>query len=131
MNDQAAVEQAPDAVIATDTAGTVTIWNRRATEIFGFSMEEIVEGGLDRVIPADLRASHWRGFTSAMTAGNVKSKGRAVLTRAMHKNGHKLYVELSFAVLKDVPGNALGAIAIARDVTEKHLAAAARPTRVG
>ena len=57
-----------------------------------------------------------------MTAGKVKSTGRAVLTRAMHKDGRKLYVELSFALLRDVRGDALGAIAIARDVTEQHLA---------
>lgn len=122
----AVVEQAPDAVIATDGAGAVSIWNRRATEIFGFSLEEAVEGGLDLIIPAHLRTTHWRGFSSAMASGKVKSQGRIVLTRAMHKSGHKLYVELSFSVLSDTLGKAYGAIAIARDVTEQHLAPAAR-----
>ena len=86
----AVVEQAPDALIATDAAGAVSIWNERATEIFGFSMEEILDGGLDLIIPADLRAAHWRGFSCDMAAGKVKSEGRTVLTRAMHRNGHKL-----------------------------------------
>jgi PAS domain S-box-containing protein len=61
-----------------------------------------------------------------MAAGKVKSHGRAALTRAMHKSGRKLYVELSFAVLSDSSGHALGAIAIARDVTEQRRAGTAR-----
>ena len=120
------VEQAPDAIILTDNAGAVRIWNKRAGEIFGFSMREALDGGLDLIIPEDLRPAHSRGFREAIAAGKVKSQGRAVLTRARHKNGSKLYVELSFAVLTEGSGKAAGAVAIARDVTQRHLADAAR-----
>ena len=120
------VEQAPDAIILTDNAGAIRIWNKRAAEIFGYSMQEAVEGGLDLIIPEHLRAAHSRGFRQAIAAGKVRSHGRAVLTRAMHKNGGKLYVELSFAVLTEASGRTIGALAIARDVTQRHLADAAR-----
>ena len=122
----AVLEQAPDAIIVTDASGAILIWNRRATEIFGFSMEEVANGGLDLIIPKNLRVAHWRGFRSAMDAGKVKSPGKAALTRATHKNGSKLYVELSFAVLSDTSNTATGSIAIARDVTASRLAAAGR-----
>lgn len=120
------VERAPDAIILTDNAGAIRIWNTRAVEIFGFSMREAQEGGLDLIIPADLRPAHSRGFRDAIAAGKVKSQGQAVVTRAMHKNGKKLYVELSFAVLTDGSEKSIGALAIARDVTQRHLADAAR-----
>jgi PAS domain S-box-containing protein len=121
------IEQAPDAVITTDVTGAVSIWNRRATELFGFSKEDIVAGGLDLIIPENLRGPHWRGFSTALAAGKVKSHGRAVLTKAMHKDGRKLYVELSFSILNDAAGSPIGAIAIARDVTEEHAARRAAP----
>jgi PAS domain S-box-containing protein len=82
-------------------------------------MREAVEGGLDLIIPPHLREAHSKGFRGAMAAGKVKSPGRAARTRAMHSSGTKLYVEMSFAVLSDDTGKAVGAIAIARDVTDR------------
>ena len=113
----AVLDQAPDAIIVTDAEGAIRIWSKRAEEIFGFSLREAVAGGLDLIIPVHLREAHAKGFRSAMAAGKVKSPGRAARTRAMHSTGRKLYVEMSFAVLSDDSGKAVGAIAIARDVT--------------
>ena len=121
---RAVVEQAPDAIIATNNAGDVRIWNNRAVEIFGFSAGKALEGGLDLIIPQHLRPAHWRGFHAAVTAGRAKSNGHSILSRAVHKSGKKLYVELSFAILVDKCGKSLGALAIARDVTERQLAGA-------
>jgi PAS domain S-box-containing protein len=122
----AVIEQAPDAIIMIDNAGAVQIWNRRAVEIFGFSMEEAREGGLDLIIPENLKAAHDRGFGAAIAAGKTRSQGRAILTRAKHRNGTKLYVEMSFAIVTDASGRISGALAIARDVTERRLAELAR-----
>ena len=122
----AVVEQAPDAIIVTDNAGAVLIWNDRARAIFGFSKAEAQAGGLDLIIPENLRPAHWRGFQAALAAGKTKSEGRPALTRAVHKDGHKLYVELSFGIVTDRAGKTLGALAVARDVTERQLASAAQ-----
>ncbi len=127
----AVIEQAPDAIIMTDNAGAVRIWNRRAVEIFGFSMKEAIEGGLDLIIPEDLEPAHDRGFRAAIAAGKTKSEGRAILTRAKHKNGSKLYIEMSFAIVTDAPGRVSGALAIARDVTQRRLAELARRKNEG
>ncbi len=122
---RAVVEQAPDAIIVTDNAGAVRIWNDRAQAIFGFSQTEAQAGGIDLIIPENLRPAHWRGFHAALAAGKTKSEGRPALTRAVHKDGHKLYVELSFGIATDRDGKPLGALAIARDVTQRQLASAA------
>jgi PAS domain S-box-containing protein len=56
-----------------------------------------------------------------VTKGSTKLQGRPTLTRAVHKkSGHKLYVEMSFALLRDdAEGAVIGAVAVARDVTER------------
>ena len=55
-----------------------------------------------------------------MTKGATKLQGRPTLTRALHKNGRRLYVEMSFAIVKgDTESEVLGAVAVARDVTER------------
>jgi PAS domain S-box-containing protein len=121
---RAVVEQAPDAIIVTNNVGDIRIWNNRAVEIFGFSAAEALEGGLDLIIPEHLRSAHWRGFRESIAFGRTKSKGHGMLSRAVHKGGKKLYVELSFAIIVDQFAKTLGALAIARDVTERHLASA-------
>jgi PAS domain S-box-containing protein len=55
-----------------------------------------------------------------MTKGELKLEGRPTLTRGLHKGGRKLYVEMTFAIVKDGgPGEVLGSVAMARDVTER------------
>ena len=43
-------------------------------------------------------------------------------TRSVHKDGSRLYVELSFALVRDAAGAIVGALAMARDCTERDLA---------
>ncbi|MEO8925354.1 MAG: PAS domain S-box protein [Caldimonas sp.] len=70
------------------------------------------------MIPEHLRAAHWRGFEAAMQSGTLRLNGRATLTRGLHKSGRKLYIEMSFALVRD-GGVMLGSVAVARDVTER------------
>ncbi len=54
-----------------------------------------------------------------MANGVMKLQGRPTLTRALHKSGRRLYVEMTFAIVKDAQGEVLGSVAMARDVTER------------
>jgi PAS domain S-box-containing protein len=87
--------------------------------MFGFSPQEALGQRLDLIIPEHLRAPHWRGFDAAMSTGVMKLEGRPTLTRALHKSGRKLYVEMTFAIVRGDDGAALGSVAMARDVTER------------
>jgi PAS domain S-box-containing protein len=114
------LEQIADAVIYADDTGTITRWNHAAAALFGYSAAEALGQGLDLIIPEHLRAAHWRGFEAAMNNGVMKLQGRPTLTRAMHQTGRKLYVEMTFALVKEqAEGSELGAVAVARDVTER------------
>ena len=114
------LDQVADALICADRAGMIIRWNHACTALFGFSAEEALGQSLDLIIPEHLRAAHWSGFEAAMTKGALKLQGRPTLTRALHKSGRRLYVEMTFAIVKEDTGNgALCSVAVARDVTER------------
>ena len=113
-------EHIADAVIYADRSGTIRRWNHAAASLFGYSATEALGQNLDLVIPEQLRARHWRGFETAMAKGVLSLQGRPTLTRAAHKTGRKLHVEMTFALVDgDIEGAVTGAVAVARDVTER------------
>jgi len=112
------LDQAADAVIFADRSGTIRRWNRSAAALFGFPADEALGQSVELIIPEHLRAAHWRGFDAAMKNVALKLQGRPTLTRGQHKSGRKLYVEMTFALVA-ADGEALGSVAVARDVTER------------
>ena len=126
----AIVEQAPDAIIFADREGLIRTWNRGAERVFGHVAAEVTGRSLDVIVPERLRRAHWEGFHQAIATGRTKYEGRALTTRSMHKDGSKLYVELSFAVVTDPTGTAIGSLAIGRDCTARHAAEVASRERI-
>jgi len=113
------LDQTADAIIYSDRQGMIERWNAAATAMFGYTAAEALGQSLDLIIPEHLRAAHWRGFDAAMASGTTRLHGRPTLTRAQHKSGSKLYVEMSFALVVDAAGAVLGSVAMVRDVTER------------
>ncbi|MCW2222757.1 PAS domain S-box-containing protein [Bradyrhizobium japonicum] len=113
------LDDVADALIYSDRAGTITRWNRASTALFGFSAGEALRQNLDLIIPEHLRAAHWKGFEAALASGSMKLAGRPTLTRALHQSGRKLYIEMTFALVRDPGGAVVGSVAMARDVTER------------
>lgn len=113
------IEQVSDALIYADRQGNILRWNQASCSLFGYSAQEALGASLDIIIPEHLRAPHWAGYRAAMASGALKLQGRPTLTRGLHKDGRKLYVEMTFALVKDAGGAAIGSVAMARDVTER------------
>lgn len=111
-----------DALIYCDREGVIRAWNPAAAALFGFGADEALGQSLDLIIPEHLRQAHWRGFDRAMQRGSCGREVRT--TRGTHKDGRKLYVDMSFSVVTDGCGQVLGCVAMARDATERHLARA-------
>ena len=125
------VEQTTDAVIFADREGLIRIWNRGAEAVFGFPAAEALGQSLDIIIPEELRKRHWEGYRAAVAAGKTKMGSRVLVTRGLHKDGSRLYVDLSFAVIVDDSGQARGALAVGRNVTERYLAEKALRKKIG
>ena len=124
------VESACEAVIFADRDGAVRLWNHGAELIFGYAAAEMLGGSLDRIIPERLQRAHGDGFRAAVDSGRTRHTDRVLTTRSIHKNGSKLYVDLSFGLVRDEAGAVLGAYAIGRDSTARHLAEVALKARV-
>jgi len=116
------IEQIADAIIHSDSEGIIRVWNAAAMEIFGYTKDEAIGQSLDLIIPERLRAAHWAGFNRAMERGMTQHAGRATVTRALTRDGGSVFVEMSFAVVTDGDGKAMGSVAMARDVTKRHRA---------
>jgi len=69
---------------------------------------------LDVIIPERLRGAHWEGFRRAVDTGEAKYHNQVLTTRSVHKDGSKLYLDLSFGLVRDGDGVVLGALAIGR-----------------
>ena len=113
------IDQSPDAVIFADSGGIIRVWNTAAERVFGFSKRDALGAHLDIIIPERLREAHWRGYERALAERATKYAGQALPTKALRADGAQIYVELSFAIVLDANGNTLGALAQARDITER------------
>lgn len=115
MDPGALLQQLPDAVIASDRDGVIRVWNAAAEAIFGHRAQDAIGQSLDLIIPERLRPAHWKAYDEALEAGRTKHGRKVLTTRAVHASGSKLYVAMSFAVVVDERGQAVGAVAVARE----------------
>jgi PAS domain S-box-containing protein len=117
---RALVDQAPDALVFADCQGRIRIWNRAAEQIFGYPAAEVIGESLDLMIPERFRTAHWAGYQRALSSGQTKYAGRVMTTRSVHRDGRKIYMDLSFSLVRASDGAIVGVLAIGRDSTERH-----------
>ncbi|MFT3876042.1 MAG: PAS domain-containing protein [Propioniciclava sp.] len=111
----AALDCAGDAVIVIDREGIIRVWNSAAQRLFGWTAEQTIGQDVKIMIPERLRSSHDRGFFAAMASGHLHSDGRPRHTKAAGPGGETIYVTMSFAVVSDAAGAAIGSVAMARE----------------
>jgi len=113
------VQHAQDAIVFADRDGIIRLWNSGAEAMFGYRADEAVGRTLDLIIPERLRARHWEGYRRVMATG-VTRYGRELLkVPGIRKDGTRVSLEFSIALLSDEVGTLLGPAAIIRDVTAR------------
>jgi PAS domain S-box-containing protein len=116
---QQIVEGTHDAIIVADREGVIRLWNTGAEEIFGYMAGEAIGQKLDLIIPERLRQRHWEGYHKTMATG-VTSYGRTLLAvPAVRKDGARISLEFSIALVHDEAGTLFGTAAVIRDVTAR------------
>lgn len=111
----------PEALIYADLEGIIRRWNPGAETVFGFTAAEALGQSLDLIIPERMRKAHWDGFNKAIVRGGTLPGRTSMITRSLHKSGEDIYVDMSFAMVKDESGKMLGSMAVARDATKRFL----------
>src|ERR671910_1431421 len=109
-----------DAVVATDHAGIIRIWNPGAERIFGHRTDEALGQSLDLIIPERLRARHWEGFRHVMATGESHyGEGDLLSVPGIRKDGQRVSIEFTIVPLKNADGRLTGMAAVMRDVTKR------------
>ena len=108
-----------EAVIVSDRRGAIILWNRGAEAMFGYSAAEAEGQSLDLIIPERFRARHWEGYRTVMSTGVTRYGRELLAVPAIRKDGTRLSIEFSLALLRDDDGAIAGAAAIVRDVTAR------------
>jgi diguanylate cyclase (GGDEF)-like protein/PAS domain S-box-containing protein len=90
------VEGSPQALVCIDAGGRVLVWNRRATEIFGWSSQEALGGHLSElIVPERCRPTCLDGIDRYLTTGDHRILDHSVEMNGLHREGHEVPVELT------------------------------------
>jgi PAS domain S-box-containing protein len=116
---RAVLTATPEAVVVCDADGLIRLWNTGAQRVFGYSSSEAIGQSLDIIIPVKLRQRHWDGYHKTMATGETRYGDKLLSVPATHRDGHRLSVEFSVALLQHHDGRIIGISAIMREVTER------------
>jgi PAS domain S-box-containing protein len=112
------VEAANDAMFAVDAHGRLVLWNRGAERMCGYSVDDVLGDAVPRLFPSDLRDAI-RAAVTAVLSGERVDHWETTMER---RDGMPVSVSLSLHPVFDDDETPCGAVAIACDTTEQHLA---------
>jgi PAS domain S-box-containing protein len=117
---EAILESANDAIISIDDRGRVVLWNRGASEMFGYSADEMIGEPVAAVVPARFREPHAEGIERVTSGGERHVIGQTVELAGLHQDGREFPIELSLGTW--VVDDRRYYSGIIRDITERKVA---------
>ncbi len=111
-------ETATDGIIMMNEKAEVSIWNKAAEKIFGFTKNEMLGKNLhDILIPSEFKEQNKKAIQSFFKLNDSSFNGQTLELIGKHKNGRLFPIELSAS--KVHKNNAWHATGIVRDITER------------
>ncbi len=118
-------EFSPDAIIIVNQQGFVTLANRRAESLFGYSHDELIGLPVDDLMPQSDKAGHAAARRQYAANPVPRSMGsRSADLRARRKDGTSFAADISLSPMHSDEGMLV--VATVRDVTERKQAEARR-----
>jgi len=99
------IDEAPAAIVATAPDGTVTAWNRRAEQLFGYTAEEAVGR-----TPEELGVSEAAAALGSRTRAGDVWEGEVA---ALRKDGKHIRVHVVSSPVTDADGKPAGSVSVA------------------
>ena len=115
------IEVIGDAVVVSNVAGKIILWNHAAEEMFGYTAVEALGQNLDIITPERFRVRHWDGYHHSMETGTTKYGKQTLRVPAVHKDGHTMSIAFTIAMLRDEHHQVSGVVAVIRDETTRFL----------
>ena len=112
------IEAAQDAIISTDEKGVISVWNKLAEKIFGYSKSEIIGQSITTIISEKYKIPYHEGLNQFVKSDKTKIIDEPMEVSGMTKAGLEIPIELSISSYK-TEDEQLAFIGIARDLTER------------
>ena len=90
-------ESAIDAIISADHTGVIISWNKAATNILGYTEEEVLGHRLEIIIPERFHEAHRNGMARFTKTGEAHVIGKTVELAARTRSGEEVPIELSLS----------------------------------
>jgi two-component system, LuxR family, sensor kinase FixL len=114
----ALIESSDDAILAKDLRGTILSWNRGAGRMYGYSAQEAVGRSVSVLMRAD-GGEELTDLLERIARGERIERHNAV---RVTKTGRLIEVSLTLSPIRNASAVVIGALAVARDVTEHNRA---------
>lgn len=114
------LDHASDAIVVLDLQGRVTMWNKSATGLFGFTSEEALTHSLSELTVDAAHAAEDARLLQAAAAGRSVAPFE---TQRRHRSGESVDVELSSGPVFDEAGAVVGIAKVLRPIKERREAA--------
>jgi PAS domain S-box-containing protein len=119
VNLDALFSAAGDAIVLADPDGMIRLWNPAAERLFGFTPGEALGSSLDLIIPERFRPRHWAGYREVMRTGQTRYGADVLRVPGLRKDGKRISIAFTVALLRAPDGQVTGIAAIVRDETAR------------
>ncbi len=109
------LNQVVESVVTTDMDGVITMWNKGAEMLFGYSSDEMIGKHISFVYPEEEQK-----YLQNNVIAKLLEKGQyATEVRLLKKSGELFYGYLSLSLKRDTENKVVGMVGSTIDVTEK------------
>ena len=114
------LDRMADGVILFDADGRATYVSAQAEQITGYSRQELMDGVVETLVPARLRARHEANRERYMSAPAPRGMGADLDIRLRRKDGRELPVDIALSPLQTEAGPQV--VAVIRDAAARRQA---------
>jgi len=111
------IEQSNDAIIVVDQDGAVLVWNQAAERMFGYSLAEMVDQPINRIVPEVYEGRHQEAMEQAGKSGRLKTPGATHELSGKRRDGSEFPMEIAISQW-ELGGRSYFSASI-RDITER------------
>jgi PAS domain S-box-containing protein len=111
------LEFAPDAIVGVRADGRITLANRQAEALFGYSRDELLDMPVDRLVPGRYLNGHATHRAGYFADPGTRAMGAGVELHGRRKDGSEFPAEISLSSLEIDEG--VVAVAAVRDISER------------
>ncbi|MBF0382127.1 MAG: response regulator [Magnetococcales bacterium] len=111
------IKVAADAIITFDKNGQILLWNLGATNIFGYTEEEVLKKNISIIVLEEDHDRYFNALSAPIYATQNKFQGKTIEIRCAHKVGYNIPIEATISSWEE--DGELYFSAVVRDISER------------